>query len=705
MLLVRRHAAFIAVVSLMLAYAWPMQGFGYNQTSHYILVKAFADRTAVVDKALGEVGDLGTQDITRVGDHLYSNKAPGLAGLTFPTFLVLKAAGARTVGDPTQMLWALGLIGTVLPATALVLLVRRVAGAVEPGFGTIAAVAMGLGTLLLPFATMFFAHALSACLVFAAFTILFFERRGRPRPALLVAAGVLAGLAITTEYPTALVGFVLGIYALAGARSLLRGVAFGVGVLAGVVPLGFYNWWAFGSIFHLSYQSSSYQSAGGGEVVAQGLEHIPAPGFRPIVLLETLFGGSGLLTLSPVLVCGAVGTVLLYRRGFRAETLVIVASAALYVFYNSGYGSNFGGFSPGQRYLIPIVPLLAFPLAAAFRAFPVTTGGLALVSSVIAVSTTATYALAGYKADWFDRVGNLEFTPTPMSLVGVTGWYTILPFFLAVVAAGVFAILATSSPRLTTGDMLAAPFAVIAWAVVAATAPKTPALGGKADRLSSYGGVTAVAVVVLLGLLLARLVRSSPRPRGVSPDDRCRRAGCLNRPAGRQPALGRNLVRSPQRGTSPRPRRARVGARTAVSSDPSSSGGSPEPPLLSVPAAKPVANEVRHRERVRHHRLHASSGLRRRPVGTCARRGRSGAASAALEVRFRVHPDRERSAGRGVVRDRCERNARRKRVMQHAVAVDDVELATWERKREERCDHGVDERLAVERRPTVGARG
>ena len=160
--LVRRHAAFLAVVALMLAYAWPMQGFGYNQTSHYILVKALADHTAVVDQALGEVGDLGTQDITRVGDHLYSNKAPGLAGLTLPTFLVLKAAGARTVGDPTQMLWALGLIGTVLPATALVLLVRRVAGSVEPGFGTVAAIAMGFGTLLLPFATMFFAHALSA---------------------------------------------------------------------------------------------------------------------------------------------------------------------------------------------------------------------------------------------------------------------------------------------------------------------------------------------------------------------------------------------------------------------------------------------------------------------------------------------------------------------------------------------------------------
>ena len=232
------------------------------------------------------------------------------------------------------------------------------------------------------------------------------------------------------------------------------------------------------------------------------------------MLLETLFGASGLLTLAPVLVCGVAGTVMLYRRGWRAETLVIAVAIALYVVYNSGYGTNFGGFSPGQRYLIAL-SLLAFPLAAAFRAFPVTTGALTLVSTVIAVSTTATYALAGYKADWFDRVGNLQFTPTPMSLVGVTGWYTILPFFLAVATAGVFAVVATSPPRLTTGDMLAAPFAVLAWAVVAATAPTTPGLGGKADRLSSYGGVTAVAVVVLVGLLLLLVLarrRQHPQP-------------------------------------------------------------------------------------------------------------------------------------------------------------------------------------------------
>ena len=452
---VRRHAAFIAVAALMLAYAWPMQGFGYNQTSHYILVKALADAHG------GRGQGAGRGRRPRDPGHHPRRRSP----------LLEQGTGARRPDAPDVP----GPQGREARGRSAIR--RRCSGrsvSSAPCFRRPCSSCSCAGLLRrssrgsAQSQRSRWGSARSCCRSRRCSSRTrsrrascsprspssFVERRGRPRPALLVAAGVLAGLAITTEYPTALVGFVLGVYALARSRPLLRGVAFGGGVLAGVVPLALYNWWAFGSPTHLSYQGTG---GGGG----QGLEHIPAPGFRPAVLLETLFGGSGLLALSPVLVCGAVGTALLYRRGFRAETLVIVAAAALYLLYNSGYGTNFGGFSPGQRYLIPLVPLLAFPLAAAFRAFPVTTGALALVSTVIAVATTATYALAGYKADWFDRVGNLQFTPTPLSLVGVTGWYTILPFFLAVATAGVFAVVATSPPRLTTGDMLAAPFAVL----------------------------------------------------------------------------------------------------------------------------------------------------------------------------------------------------------------------------------------------------
>jgi hypothetical protein len=499
----RRHAAALAVAAVAFAYAWPMQGVGFNQTSHYVLVKAFADGTAVVDDYLDEVGDLGTRDISRVGDRFYSNKAPALAALTLPLFLLLEAAGVRTTGDPTEMMWALGLVGVVLPAVGLLVFVRAVAERLEPGFGTVAAVAMGLGTLVMPFATLFFSHALSAFVVFAAFFLLWRERYGRESLPLVAAAGLVAGLSGVVEYPNAFAAFVLGVYAIARRRWLARGAVYAAGMVTGILPLFLYNQWAFGSPTHLSYAGSLSDGA----VQPQEIVFSTYP--RPALVLEELFGRSGLLTLAPVLACAVAGWVLLFRRGWRAEALVTAGVSVLYLLYNASFGSNFGGFSAGQRYVIAIIPFLALGLAAAFRAFPATTGALALVSAIVAVSITATHALAGYNAEWLDRISRRDFTATAASLVGVTGWYTILPFFAAAVAAAVLAFLATAGPQPSPLETAVGGLAVLAWALVAAAAPTTPALGGGGDELRSYGVVTAV----LAALLAAGVAARSLRPR------------------------------------------------------------------------------------------------------------------------------------------------------------------------------------------------
>lgn len=489
-----------------------MQGVGYNQNAHYALVKALADGTAVIDDKLGELGDLSTRDISRYRGHFYSNKAPGLAFVTVPLYALLDGAGVRTSGDPTQMLWALGLVGVVAPAVALLLLVRGVAERLEPGFGTAAAVTLGLGTLLTPFATLFFSHALSAFIVFAAFALLFQERHGRPRLVLVAAAGLVAGLSGVIEYPNAFAAAVLGVYAVARAGWLARGLAYGAGVLVGISPLLLYNLWAFGSVTHLSYAGSLSDGA------VQPQEALLGAYPEPIVVLESLFGRSGLITLSPVLVLGAVGAVLLYRRGRRLEALVIGAIAALYLSYNASFGSNFGGYSAGQRYLLAVVPFLAFPLALAFRALPATTAALAVVSSVVAVAITATHALAGYDAEWFDRIRNLQFVPTAASLVDVTGWYTILPLFAAAAFAVVLAFLSTARPRTFPAESALAGVAVLAWALLAAGAPTVPSLGGHSDELGSYipaaGALASVGAAYLALHAHARLrPRTAPASR------------------------------------------------------------------------------------------------------------------------------------------------------------------------------------------------
>ena len=76
-----------------------------------------------------------------------------------------------------------------------------------PGYGTAAAITLGLATVVMTFAAEFFSHVISAGLAFAAFCVLMKERDGPTRCATVVVAGLLAGLAVTFEFQTGLVGW------------------------------------------------------------------------------------------------------------------------------------------------------------------------------------------------------------------------------------------------------------------------------------------------------------------------------------------------------------------------------------------------------------------------------------------------------------------------------------------------------------------
>ena len=260
-----RRPGLIALVACGLAFAWTMQGVGDNQNSHYALVRALADGGAAIDATRGQVGELSTHDVIFVRGHVYSNKAPGLAFVSLPFYLALRATGVVGEGDPTRILWALGLVGCVIPAIVLLVLVRRTVERIEPGFGTASAVVLGLGTLMLPFATLYFSHALSACLVFAAFALLLRERQGLGSVRLVAAGGLVAGFSIVTEYPNAIAASVLFLYTCARPRGWLRrGAAYGAGLLAGVTPLLVYQYSTFGSLTRVSYAAPSAPRGGGG---------------------------------------------------------------------------------------------------------------------------------------------------------------------------------------------------------------------------------------------------------------------------------------------------------------------------------------------------------------------------------------------------------------------------------------------------------
>jgi hypothetical protein len=472
-ILTKRNMALAAVLLIGVAYAMVIQSFSWNQTSHYDLIRSLdRDRTTI------DIYQENTGDKAFYKGHWYSARAPGLALFALPYYDAIKALGAEKLARSSkaqrgedEMIYLIGLWVNVLPGLLLLLLLGHVAERLEPGYGAATAAILGLGTLALPLSTLLFSHIFTAFLGFAAFALLLWERDGPPNPWLLGVAGLALGYAGVSEYPLFFVALVLGLYLLSRRDSLTpRGVAsragaYILGGLIGIVPLLLYNHYAFHSWTHLAYSSIPRQQ--------KGFFGIGVPSLK--VMATLLFDSRGLLTLSPVLAMGGIGTWLLYRRGKRAEALTITGICVCYLGYNSGYYLPFGGGFMGPRFLMTMLPFLALPIGLALKRYPGPTIALAGVSLTTTVVATITHPLTGYETEaivWARYLREGFFQPTIASAFGLgRGWGAIWPFLLAAGGAVVLATLATTRTRISRESLLAGILVLVCWCAFAALAP------------------------------------------------------------------------------------------------------------------------------------------------------------------------------------------------------------------------------------------
>jgi len=535
-MITKKRLALAAILLVGLANATMIQSFSWNQTSHYDLVRALNNDKTTIDQY-----QVNTGDKVKYKGHYYSARAPGLALFTLPFYDALNVVGAESwtdahVAPPNhpgdEMIYLLGLWANVLPGLLLLLLVWRVAERYEPGYGVLPAVVLGLGTMALPLSQLLFSHVFTTFLSFAAFWLMLRERDGPPSPMLLALAGLAMGYAFSSEYPTFFAAIVLGLFLLSRKDSLnplgvlRRGGAYVVGGLVGIIPLLLYNHYAFRSWTHLAYANVEKQKT--------GFFGIGAPSLK--VLATLLLDSRGLLTISPVLIMGAIGTVMLYRRGRRAEALTIGGICLCFLGYNSGYYLPFGGGFMAPRFLDTLLPFLAFPIALTLKRFPGPTIALAAVSITTTVIATITHPLIGYENEavtWMRYLSKGFFQPTIASAYGLgRGWGGIWPFLLAAGAAVLAAAWATPRLRLSTATLGWGLVVLIAWGLFAALAPTLlgidhaglqsiykagdhTALDLKLHLGSRYPLKTLVPVAVVAGLLTliaARLFRNETRP-------------------------------------------------------------------------------------------------------------------------------------------------------------------------------------------------
>jgi 4-amino-4-deoxy-L-arabinose transferase-like glycosyltransferase len=529
-----------AIAALAVGWVLLIHAIGWGQLASYAQVRSLADGRAEIDRWHWQ-----TKDKAWVNGHFYSVKAPGLALVTLPAYLGLDAAGAQGAADgaarnasraehprwrpfneppysehgysaaraarvgtqierATPMVWALALVGAVVPALLMLLLVRSLGDRISPGFGAAAAITLGVATMVMTFASEYFPHVIAAMLGFAAFALLFRERRGPPRTALVGAAGLLAGLAVPFEYPLGLVGVVLFCYALTGSRPRLpRGAAYAAGAVLGALPVLVFNQWAFGSPFEFAY---------GNAVAVQGLDghavlglndngffgiSVPDPG----AAVDLLLSGRGLLTITPIVAMGVAGALAMRRGRYRAEANVVLAVAAVYLLYNAGYWLPFGGGTPGPRFLIPALPFLALGLAVAWRRWPAQTLALAIPSAVFMLAAAMTHPLIGEAtATWAERLDAGQLEHTLLTALGVRdGWLAAVPVLAAVAAAVVLAVLAT--PRARRGEVRGALALLAGWAALSVLGPSVA--GDAATPLAGGGGTLVLIAIGAAGAALA----------------------------------------------------------------------------------------------------------------------------------------------------------------------------------------------------------
>ena len=384
------------------------EGGGWNQNSRFDLLRAIVERHTLQIDAY----HTNTEDKAHFRGHYYSDKAPGLVFLAVP-FALATRKGMRIVGlDPESARgeYALSYVAiaaavalpTALAGVCLFFLGLRFR-ADETG-AAFAVVVMSIGTPILAYASLFWAHALvGACLLFAFAAALKVggSSSAREEFSWALAVGLAAGWATVTEYPAVVASALLALFALMqvwprGNAARWR-VCFGVGLGATLCALVLFGYLlaAFGGL-RPSY--SYYDPNSFSFMQQQGYMGLTYP--HPDRLVKILFGCSrGLLFASPVLVAALVGWWMM-RKQFRAAVLVAGAIIVYYFLFNASFYWWKAGLAFGPRYAGASIPLLSLGLAVAWtqasRGWRWVLIALAVCSvfvTVIVVSTSSELAM------------------------------------------------------------------------------------------------------------------------------------------------------------------------------------------------------------------------------------------------------------------------------------------------------------------------
>ena len=498
-----KGAAWLLVLLFLLTTASFVHRVEYsNEWCRYMLVGAVVDYH---DLRVQYFNPNPNDDVAVFEGRVYSAKAIGEPLLALPVYWVLRTLTPLGDGEPLSFgsRYLVRVIVTTLPFCllmgALFSLARRMGA--SPGNSACMVLAYGFGTIALIQAMLFGGHQGAATFGLFSFALLYWlrtrSRAGERAPLPLFAlAGLSAGIAALCDYTAMYMALVLSGYVLSLPVRRSGKFFFLAGGSVCAVLLGIYNAHCFGGPFTMSYAYMSNQAFFQG--TRSGIVGVALPDFG--VLLKLLASPSrGVFFIMPVLLLSLLGLPRMWQLGgLKREVLAILFIVCGYFFINAGFYGWHGGWCFGPRYLTPMLPFLALPLAFAPQRNPWFV--LLLLLSALQVGMAAA-----------------TFPQTPETVANPL-LEIVLPFYL-----GGYSALNLGNVLGLPDPLSLLPILLVAGGLIALTLRKT----GLPDKqpLPVWGRVLAagacLAVIVCLGM-----VKSEPA-RGVH----CARALLLNNAA------------------------------------------------------------------------------------------------------------------------------------------------------------------------------
>lgn len=333
-----------------------------------------------------------TLDKAKIGEHYYSDKAPGTVFVALAPFALsaeLSQRAGMDLDDPKQWLltsWLTCAIALGIPlALGAAALYRWLERRTNPRAAAITTLGVTLGGMPWAYATALWSHSLVFGLICIAIDKLDILGNAQRTTRDLTQAGFCLGLALASEYTAGIV--IGGIVAMAVLHHRLSPGPILLGMLGPLALVPAYSWMVMGTPFNLPYSAQASFPE-----MKTGIYGIQWP--KLDVLGWLLVGAKrGLFFWSPFLLLALPG---LWRLSGELEPrrfgwLFVPAIATVAAISGRLFDWE-AGFCLGPRYLTPILPLIAFAVADVVARHWRTAVVLAMVSIGITGLTTVTDA-------------------------------------------------------------------------------------------------------------------------------------------------------------------------------------------------------------------------------------------------------------------------------------------------------------------------